>query len=135
MQEHGVRLLKSEKSQRPLEISGQYLLFSYLMAALQSVGGYVTIEALSAAGEIDLLAFHQGRRFIIETKVWYDKTKYTQGKEQLIRYLQAAGLHKGYMVIFDEKLAANPVVTEEGEQFEVNMDRKTLRIYLIGIAI
>lgn len=135
MEEHGVRLLKSEKSQRPLEISGQYLLFSYLTAALQSVGGYVTIESLSAAGEIDLLAFHQGRRFIVETKIWYDKAKYTKGKEQLVRYLSAVGLQKGYMVIFDEALAANPIVTEEGDQFELTLDGKTLRIYLIGITI
>lgn len=135
MEEHGVRLLKSEKSQRPLEISGQYLLFSYLTAALQSVGGYVTIEALSSAGELDLLAFHQGQRFIIETKIWYDNARYTEGKQQLVRYLTAAGLHKGYMVIFDEKLAANPVVTTEGDQFELTLDGKTLRIYLIGITV
>lgn len=48
---------------------------------------------------------------------------------QLVRYLQAAGLPKGYMVIFDEKLATNPAVTEEGDQFELSMDEKILRIY------
>lgn len=135
MEEHGVRLLKSEKTQRPLEISGQYLLFSYLTAALQSVGGYVTIESVSSAGEIDLLAFHHGRRFIIETKIWYGQARYDEGKAQLVNYLRAASLDKGYRVVFDEKLTANPLLANEGDVFELTVDEKVLRVYLIGIAV
>lgn len=135
MEEHGVRLLKSEKSQRPLEISGQYLLFSYLTAALQSVGGYVVIESVSSAGEIDLLALYHGQRFIIETKIWYNNAKYEAGKTQLVNYLRAAGLEKGYLVFFDENLAANPLLSAEGERFELTVDSKTLRVYLIGVTV
>lgn len=135
MEEHGVRLLKSEKSQRPLEISGQYLLFSYLTAALQSVGGYVVIESVSSAGEIDLLAFYREQRFIIETKIWYGNAKYEAGKTQLVAYLRAAGLEKGYLVIFDENVTANPLLTTEGDRFELTVDGKTLRVYLIGVAV
>ncbi|MEZ4733593.1 MAG: AAA-like domain-containing protein [Caldilineaceae bacterium] len=134
MEEHGVRLLKSEKSQRPLEISGQYLLFSYLTAALQSVGGYVVIESVSSAGEIDLLAFHRGQRFIIETKIWYSNAKYEAGKTQLVDYLRAAGLEKGYLVIFDENLTTNPLLAE-GDRFELTVDSKILRVYLIGVTV
>lgn len=135
MEEHGVRLLKSEKSQRPLEISGQYLLFSYLTAALQSVGGYVVIESVSSAGEIDLLAIYRGQRFMIETKIWYNNAKYEAGKTQLVDYLRAAGLEKGYLVIFDENLATNPVLLAAGERFELTVDSKTLRVYLIGVIV
>ena len=135
MEEHGVRLLKSEKTQRPLEISGQYLLLSYLTAALQSAGGYVTIESVSSAGEIDLLAFHHGQCFIIETKIWYSQSRYDEGKAQLVNYLRAAGLDKGYLVVFDEKLAANPVLAAEGDIFELTVDEKVLRVYLVGIAV
>ncbi|MCE7986735.1 MAG: hypothetical protein DYG89_36640 [Caldilinea sp. CFX5] len=135
MEEHGVHLLKSEKTQRPLEISGQYLLFSYLTAALQSVGGYVVIESVSSAGEIDLLALYHGQRFIIETKIWYNNAKYEAGKTQLVDYLRAAGLEKGYLVIFDENVTANPVLTAEGDRFELTVDGKILRVYLIGVAV
>lgn len=135
MEEHGVRLLKSEKSQRPLEISGQYLLFSYLTAALQSVGGYVVIESVSSAGEIDLLALYHGQRFIIETKIWYNNAKYEAGKTQLVNYLRGAGLEKGYLVFFDENLATNPLLSAEGERFELTVDSKTLRVYLIGVTV
>jgi len=55
MEEHGVRLLRSKKTDRPLEIGGQYLLLSYLTAALDSIGGHVTLEAVNSAGEPALL--------------------------------------------------------------------------------
>jgi hypothetical protein len=135
MQEHGVRLLKSKKTERPLEISGQYLLFSYLTAALNTIQGYVTIESISGAGEIDIMAFHRGRRFIIETKIWYDKTRYEEGKAQLVRYLQAAGLHKGHLVIFDEHPGKNPLIDDQGESFELTVNEKVLRIYLVGVEV
>ncbi len=135
MEEHGVRLLRSKKTERPLEISGQYLLLSYLSAALNSVQGQVTIESLSSAGEIDILAFHRGRRFIVETKIWHSKQKFEDGKAQLVRYLKAAGLEKGYLVIFDEKLSANPLLPEMGELFEILVGEKTLRVYFVDVAV
>lgn len=134
MEEHGVRLLRSEKTKRPLEISGQYLLLSYLTAALQGIGGYVTIESLSSAGEMDLLAFYRGQRFIVETKIWYGVARYEQGKDQLVGYLRATGLSKGYLVVFDENLADNPLLAEAGDVFETAVEEKTVRVYLVGIA-
>lgn len=135
MQEHGVRLLKSAKSERPLEISGQYLLLSYLSAALNSIRGQVTIESVSSAGEIDILAFYQGYRFIVETKIWYGSARYEEGKTQLLAYLRAAGLPKGYLVIFDEKVQENPLHNEKGITFDVNVEGHVVRVYLIGVTI
>ena len=135
MTEHGVRLLKSAKTGRPLEISGQYLLLSYLTAALDTIQGYVTLESVSSAGEIDIMAFYRSQRFIVETKVWYDMARYEAGKVQLLRYLTAAGLHKGYLVIFDEQLDQNPLLADQSELFEVTVDEKILRIYLVGVEV
>jgi hypothetical protein len=135
MEEQGVRLLKSEITSRPLEISGQYLLLSYLTAALQSVGGFVTIESLSSAGEMDILAFYRNQRFIVETKVWYGEARFDQGKAQLVDYLQATGLPKGWLVVFDEKLADNPLLAQGPAIFETIEADKVLRVYLVGIAV
>lgn len=135
VQEHGVRLLRSAKTGRPLEISGQYLLLSYLEAAFNGIQGFVTIESVSSAGEMDLLAFYRGQRFIVEAKIWYDNSHYEEGKKQPVRYLRAAGLNKGYLVIFDEHLTSNPLLSDQGEVFEVALDGKTLRVYLIGIEV
>lgn len=130
MTEHGVRLLRSPASGRPLEIAGQYLLLSYLSAALSSVGGLVTIESVSAAGEVDLLVFHKARRFIIETKIWRGPSTYTDGVKQLVAYITAAGLEKGYLVVFDERLAANPLLAADGAVFEKVVADKRVRTYL-----
>jgi hypothetical protein len=135
MEEHGVRLLRSEATGRPLEISGQYLLLSYLSVVFNSVGGYVTIESLSSAGEMDILAFYRAQRFIVETKIRYGGASFEQGKEQLVGYLQAASLPKGYLVVFDEKVEANPILLESGPVFEVAESDKTLRVYLVGIKV
>ena len=102
MTEHGIRLLRSKKTDRPLEIGGQYLLLSYLTAALDTIGGYVTLEAVNSAGEMDLLIFFRGTRFVIETKIWYGLKRFEQGQQQLADYLAAANLDKGYIVLFSE---------------------------------
>lgn len=132
MEEHGVRLLRGQGG-KPLEMSGQYLLLSYLSASLNSIGGHVTIESLSSAGEMDVLAFYRGARFIVETKVWYGAASLEQGKSQLARYLTAAGLAKGYLVVFDEDLPQNAVAAAQGQVFELALGDKTLRVYLIAV--
>lgn len=135
MEEHGVRLLQSEKTLRPLEISGQYLLLSYLTAALQTIGGHVTIESMSSGGEIDLLAFYRGQRFIIETKIWYGDARYEQAKAQLLTYLRAANLDKGYLIIFDERMETNTLLAAAGDRFTLTLEGKTLCVYLIGVTV
>lgn len=99
------------------------------------MGGYVTIESLSSAGEMDILAFYRDQRFLVETKVWYGQAKFDQGKAQLVDYLQATGLPKGWLVVFDEKLAENPLLTTGPAIFETTVADKTLRVYLVGIAV
>ncbi|MEM7539556.1 MAG: hypothetical protein AAF639_45790, partial [Chloroflexota bacterium] len=135
MMEHGVRLLKSAKTGRPLELSGQYLLLSFLTASLNSIQGSVTIESMSDAGEMDILAFFKGKRFIVETKVWYGPTHFESAKTQLASYLRATGLDTGYLIIFDEKLASNSLSKTNGERFSVTHEDKQLEIYLVPVHV
>jgi hypothetical protein len=60
----------------------------------------------------------------LSTKIWYDKAKYEEGKAQLVRYLQAAGLSKGYLVIFDEHVKTNPILADHSATFELTIDEK-----------
>lgn len=69
------------------------------------------------------------------TGIWYNNAKYEAGKTQLVDYLRAARREKGYLIIFDENVTANPVLTAEGDRFELTVDGKTLRVYLIGVAV
>lgn len=133
MEEHGVQLLRSKQTYRPLEIGGQYLLLSYLTAALDSIGGYVALESINSAGEMDLVVVYQGTRFIIETKVWYGKQRFTNGQVQLVGYLNAASLDKGYIVLFSEHDVAAELDRPDNQPFEVDLQGRTLRHYLIVI--
>jgi hypothetical protein len=135
MEEYGVRLLQSEATRRPLEISGQYLLLSYLNAALKLMGGHVIIEPLTSAGELDILAFYREQQFVVETKIWYGPAAFKEGAQQLAKYLKATGLPKGYLVIFDEQRETNPLLTENGEVFELDIEDKQLRVYLIAVQV
>lgn len=108
MTEHGLRLLRSKNSHRPLEIGGQYLLLSYLTAAVETIGGYISLESVNSAGEMDLVVFYRGERFIIETKIWYGLKRFEEGQQQLANYLKASGQSKGYMVVFCEQAVEVP---------------------------
>lgn len=130
MREHGITLLRSKKTDRPLEIGGQYLLLSYLTAALDSIGGHVTLEAVNSAGEMDLLIFYRQARFIIETKLWYGLRHFEKGQAQLANYLLAAHQEKGYIVLFSEQALDE---TLQPSPFEVTAHGKRMRVYVIVI--
>ncbi|MEM7533450.1 MAG: ATP-binding protein [Chloroflexota bacterium] len=134
MEEHGVQLLRSKQTYRPLEIGGQYLLLSYLTAALDSIGGYVALESINSAGEMDLVVVYLNARFIIETKVWYGKKRFEDGQAQLVGYLKAASLDKGYIVLFSEKDVSTELGRPDNQPFEVDLMGKTLRQYPIIIS-
>lgn len=133
MEEHGIRLLRSKQTDRPLEIGGQYLLLSYLTAALDSIGGHVTLGAVNSAGELDLLVFYRSSRFIIETKIWYGAKRFEAGQEQLAAYLTAANLERGYIVLFSEQSLAAALGPEAGNPFEVMVGAKGIRVYPVVI--
>lgn len=109
MTEHGIRLLRSKQTNQPLEIGGQYLLLSYLTASVETIGGYISLESVNSAGEMDVVVFYRGERFIIETKIWYSLKRFKQGQQQLAAYLKASGQTKGYMVVFCQEEAAVPL--------------------------
>lgn len=128
MQAHGITLLRSKKTDKPLEIGGQYLLLSYLTAALDSIGGHVTIESLNSAGEMDLLAFYHSQQFIIETKIYYSPKRFQHGQQQLADYLTAADQTKGYIVLFSEQAVDDAVV-----QADRMIDGRQVLTYLVMI--
>jgi hypothetical protein len=99
------------------------------------MGGHVMIEPLVSAGEMDLAVLYREQRCIVETKIWYGLAAFEQGKAQLVDHLKATGLPKGYLVVFDERREANPLLAEQGDVFELEVDGKQLRVYLIAVKV
>jgi Endonuclease NucS len=81
--------------------SGPHLM---LMAFLQRVingGGRVEREYGLGRGALDLLVEWRGARHAIEVKLRRDTETEAEAVEQVTRYLDAAGLDEGWLVMFD----------------------------------
>ncbi len=84
------------------EAAGQYLLFSYLDYLVKELGGTIHMEAPSGRGRLDLVVEHHGRKFVVETKMWYGPKHLEDGIAQLKRYMRSEQASHGYLVVFDE---------------------------------
>lgn len=98
----GVRLFDIVSSLNK-ESAGQYLLISYLDMFIRTMDGYSIIETPSGRGRIDVLLHYQGKRYVVELKIWRGERYFEKGKKQLIRYLRSENLEEGYMVLFDPR--------------------------------
>jgi len=75
-----------------------------LMAFLQRVvngGGRVEREYGLGRGALDLMIFWKAERYAIEVKIPRDTETETDALDQVIRYLDRAGLAEGWLVMFD----------------------------------
>ena len=121
----GYRILQVPDT--PQEFVGQYLLYTYLDQFVRVVGGGMYLEVQTGRGRIDLLILHNGRKYIVEAKIWEGERRYQSGKAQLATYLKLEGATEGYYVVFDHRTDPEPrIETETLEGF-------TLRSYIIPV--
>lgn len=111
----------------PKESVGQYLLATYLDAFVQSVRGDMYLELPTGRGRMDLVVFHNGRKYVVEIKVWNSERRYEGGKQQLAAYLKSEGVSEGYYVVFDRRQNPEPRVETE------TIDGLQIRSYVIPV--
>ena len=111
----------------PKESVGQYLLATYLDAFVQSVRGDMYLELRTGRGQMDLVVFHNGRKYVVEIKVWNNERRYEGGKQQLAAYLKSEGVSEGYYVVFDRRENPEPRVETE------TIDGLQIRSYVIPV--
>ena len=121
----GFRILQVPET--PQEFVGQDLLYAYLDQFVGIVRGAMYLEAQTGRGRIDLIIFHNGRKYIVETKIWEGERRYEAGKKQLIAYLKLEKAVEGYYVVFDHR--ENPTPLEETQTVEGMM----IRSYVIPV--
>ena len=121
----GYRILQVPDT--PREYVGQYLLFAYLDEFVRQVRGAMHLEVQTGRGRADLVIFHQGRKHIVETKIWQGELSYRAGKEQLSAYLKLEGVPEGYYIVFDHRETPMPRVETE------TVDGLTIRSYVIPV--
>jgi hypothetical protein len=107
----GYRIL--EVPDKPQEFVGQYLLFAYLDQFVLQVQGFIYAETYTGRGRMDLIILHNGRKYIVETKIWEGDVLYQRGKNQLVGYLELEGVDEGYYVVFDHRKKPNALQETE----------------------
>ena len=111
----------------PQEFIGQHLLLAYLDQFIQLVGGVMYLEVQTGRGRMDLLIYHNRKKYIVETKIWEGDSRYQAGKKQLAAYLKLEGTTQGYYIVFDHRQEPEPRVETE------TIDDVTVRSYVIPV--
>jgi len=69
----------------------------------------------SGRGRTDILILWRNKKYVIETKIFTDRSYFENGKKQLAAYLKTEGLDSGYYVVFSKKHAAADVLEQQEE--------------------
>ena len=121
----GFRILQVPET--PKEYVGQDLLYAYLDQFVSLIRGAMFLEAQTGRGRMDMIIFHNGRKYIVETKIWEGKLRYNAGKKQLSAYLKLERVCAGYYVVFAHRTEPEPRVETE------MIDGVTIRCYVIPV--
>jgi len=126
IQRIGFRIL--EIPQTPHEFVGQYLLIGYLDMFVRQIGADIYPEVPTGRGRMDIILLFSGRKYIIETKLFYGEKQYQTGKRQLAEYLKSEQVGEGYYVVFDYRSQK-----AQGRMEKEKIDTKTIFSYCIPV--
>ena len=69
---------------------------------------WYNIESQTASGtKMDISIDYLDKRYVLEVKIWRGKKKMEEGYDQLVGYLNANGINKGYMLVYNFNLKSN----------------------------
>ena len=105
--------------------AAHHLLFMAWLQRIVNGGGYITREYAAGLKRLDLCIDFAGERFAFELKL-SSKKALTDGKTQLVDYLQRLSLDSGWLIIFSRKpvedietVGEREIVEEEGKRIEI----------------
>ncbi len=82
------------------EVGRKYFLF-YLKPIINGTGNYYVEAQTRDAKRTDVVVDYHGEQFVVEMKIWHGEEYNRRGEQQLIDYLNAYHLDKGYMLSFN----------------------------------
>ena len=101
-----------------LEAALMYSFETYIQSFLQVLKGKSYLEAHVALGRSDLIINVRGQEVVIEGKIYYNITQFTDGKAQLAYYTKGLSLAKGVYLVFVNHKVNHPDVVEQTELIE-----------------
>lgn len=85
---------------RFIESHGRLLFLSFLRPIINGTGHYAVEPQTRKNNRMDIQVFYGNQEMIVELKVWHGEKYEQKGYDQLVRYLDARGVEKGYMLSF-----------------------------------
>jgi len=89
------------------ESACHYSLDAYCYYVIERTGGHIFAEVPSGRGRTDILILFKDKKYIIETKIYTDKSKFEKGKYQLAEYIKTEELSEGFYVVFSNQHTNN----------------------------
>jgi hypothetical protein len=108
--------------------AGPHLMLMAFLQRLINGGGTIAREYGLGRGALDLLIEWQGQRHAIEVKLRRDTETEADALDQVVGYLEHAGLAEGWLVMFD--LRRGPGWAERLSQREV--EHRGKRVHVVG---
>ncbi len=93
-----------------LEDNGRSIFLLYLKPIINGTGNYYIEARTRTKRRTDLIIDFRGRQYIIELKIWHGEEYNRRGEEQVMEYLDAYQLKRGYMVSFNFNKKKQPGV-------------------------
>lgn len=93
--------LYGDQEQQFLEEDGRRYFLLYLRPIINGTGNYYIESRTRNMERTDIIVDYKGEQFVIEMKIWRGNAYHERGEQQLLEYLDAYHLEKGYMVSFN----------------------------------
>ena len=97
------RGFKAFDTEKLKEGAWHYSLDGFINFFIEALEGQTFIEVPSGAGRTDILIIYNNHRYLIETKIFSESTRFKRGKGQLAEYLNSENLNEGYYVVFSNQ--------------------------------
>ena len=84
-----------------IEEEGRKYFLLYLRPIINGTGNYYIEAQTREQKRTDVIVDYNGEQFIIEMKIWHEQEYNSRGEKQLLEYLDAYHINKGYMLSFN----------------------------------
>ena len=97
----GVCDIYSDAEESFLEENGCRFFLLYLKPIINGVGNYYVETRTRDLRRTDVIVDYLGEQYVVELKIWHGNAYNERGERQLLDYLDAYHLEKGYMLSFN----------------------------------
>ncbi len=108
-----IRNMDDEAAEKKfIEEEGREKFLTYISPIINGVGTYSIEDRTPDRRRMDVVIHYNGRRYIIELKIWHGDRYNAKGEKQISDYLDRYGLKVGYMLSFSFNKNKEPRVDE-----------------------